>query len=392
MGVEAARLALRRGARGRARRPLVRHRHARLPRQDQRHRHPRRPAPARRRGRLRLRRRAALGGRARCADRAAAGTGTTLVVMADLRDGLPTRADESAGGDGAAAVLVGDDGPGAPVIAEYLGGASVTDEFLDRWRTPGDRRSKAWEERFGETRYVALGREAWEPALKAAGVDGRATSTRWWSPACTPGRPRRSAAQARRAATARWPTTWPPSVGQTGHGPSRPGAGRGARAGRARRGAWPWCPWPTAPTCSSSAPPTAVAGVVRRPSRWPTRSPAGADLPYGKFLSWRGMVTPEPPRRPEPAAGLGRRRPGAARTGSSASSARGTAPVGAVHLPPARVSMTGRRRRRHGAGRPWPTPGPPSSPTPSTAWPTRRARRSSSPCSTSTAAAGSRSS
>jgi hydroxymethylglutaryl-CoA synthase len=27
---------------------------------------------------------------------------------------------------------------------------------------------------------------------------------------------------------------------------------------------------------------------------------AAADLPYGKFLSWRGMVTPEPPRRPEP--------------------------------------------------------------------------------------------
>jgi hypothetical protein len=28
---------------------------------------------------------------------------------------------------------------------------------------------------------------------------------------------------------------------------------------------------------------------------------AAADLPYGKFLSWRGMVTVEPPRRPEPA-------------------------------------------------------------------------------------------
>ena len=39
-------------------------------------------------------------------------TGTTLVVMADLRDGLPTSADESAGGDGAAAVVVGDDEPG----------------------------------------------------------------------------------------------------------------------------------------------------------------------------------------------------------------------------------------------------------------------------------------
>ncbi len=104
---------------------------------------------------------------------AAGGTGTTLVVLSDLRDGLPTSADEISGGDGAAAVLIGDDGPGSPVIAEYLGGASVSDEFLDRWRTPGDRRSKVWEERFGETRYVPLGVEAWESALKAAGHDRR---------------------------------------------------------------------------------------------------------------------------------------------------------------------------------------------------------------------------
>ena len=81
----------------------------------------------------------------------------TLVVLSDLRDGLPTSGDEAAGGDGAAAVVVGDDGPGTPVIAEYLGGASVSDESLDRWRTAGERRSKMWEERFGETRYVPLG-------------------------------------------------------------------------------------------------------------------------------------------------------------------------------------------------------------------------------------------
>ncbi len=98
------------------------------------------------------------------------GSGTTLVVLADIRDGLPTSADESAGGDGGAALVVGDDGPGHPVIAEYLGGASVTDEFLDRWRTVGDRRSKTWEERFGETRYVPLGEQAWAAALKASGV------------------------------------------------------------------------------------------------------------------------------------------------------------------------------------------------------------------------------
>ena len=77
------------------------------------------------------------------------GSGTTLVVSADIRTGLPTSPDESTGGDAGAAVLVGDANAG-PVIAEYLGAGAATDEFLDRWRTPGDRRSKVWEERFGE--------------------------------------------------------------------------------------------------------------------------------------------------------------------------------------------------------------------------------------------------
>jgi hydroxymethylglutaryl-CoA synthase len=84
------------------------------------------------------------------------GAGTTLVVASDLRTGLPGSADEAAGGDAAAALLVGDDADG-PLLAEYIGGASATEEFLDRWRTPGDVRSKQWEERFGETKYVALG-------------------------------------------------------------------------------------------------------------------------------------------------------------------------------------------------------------------------------------------
>ena len=67
-----------------------------------------------------------------------------------------------------------DAGP-APVIAEYLGGGTATEEFLDRWRTPGERRSKVWEERFGETKYVPLGETAWNGALKTA----RLAPTRW---------------------------------------------------------------------------------------------------------------------------------------------------------------------------------------------------------------------
>src|SRR5262252_4106162 len=64
-----------------------------------------------------------------------------LVVTADVRGGLPTGADEAAGSDGASALLVGDDAAG-PVIAELLGAASATEEFVDRWRTPGDANAK----------------------------------------------------------------------------------------------------------------------------------------------------------------------------------------------------------------------------------------------------------
>ena len=103
-----------------------------------------------------------------CLLAALGGSGTTLVVAADMRDGLPTSADESAGGDGAAAVLVGE-GPG--VLAEFVASASATDEFTDRWRAPGERRLEALG---GAIRREPLpGPRAGCPgrALKAAGLE-----------------------------------------------------------------------------------------------------------------------------------------------------------------------------------------------------------------------------
>ena len=64
-----------------------------------------------------------------------------LAVTSDQRAALPTSGEAVGRGDGAGALLVGDDTNG-PVIAEYLGAASATEEFLERWRTPGSTRSR----------------------------------------------------------------------------------------------------------------------------------------------------------------------------------------------------------------------------------------------------------
>ena len=67
---------------------------------------------------------------------------------------------------------------------------------------------------------------------------------------------------------------------------------------------------------------------------------AGAELPYGKYLAWRGMLPVEPPRRPEP------QRVSSSAAGRSEEWKFGFVGTrdrtsGAVHLPPARVSMKG---------------------------------------------------
>src|SRR5581483_5376708 len=90
----------------------------------------------------------------------------TLAVLSDVRTGLPGGADEKDGGDAAAAFLFGD---GAPV-AELIAVAATTDEFLERWRTPGAPASRVWEERFSEHVYGPLVDAAFADALKQAGL------------------------------------------------------------------------------------------------------------------------------------------------------------------------------------------------------------------------------
>ena len=97
----------------------------------------------------------------------AAGWGTMMGVLSDIRTGQPGGADESNGGDAAVAICFGDTDP----IAVTIGGGTALREFTDRWRVPGEDFSRQWEERFGEHAYLPLAEEVVAAALKGAGLD-----------------------------------------------------------------------------------------------------------------------------------------------------------------------------------------------------------------------------
>ncbi len=260
------------------------------------------------------------------------GRGSTLAVASDLRTGLPTSPDEATGGDGAAALLVGE----GAVIAEYLGSGTATEEFLDRWRTPGDRRSKVWEERFGETKYVPLGEQAWNGALKAASLSPEQVDR-----VAVTGLHTRSV----RALTKKLGVRDGVVIDDLAATVGNAGAAHASLL--------------LTSALEQAQPDEVIALVVLadgaevllfrttdaitayRPAHdLETQVELGGDLPYGKFLSWRQMVTVEPPRRPEPArvSGSAAGRSEDWKLGFVGSRDRST---GALHLPPARVSMDG---------------------------------------------------
>lgn len=263
------------------------------------------------------------------------GNGCIMTVASDMRGGLPTSGDESQGGDGAAAVVVGSDADG-PVIAEYLGGASATEEFIERWRAPGSDRSRAWEERFGEVKYAPLAEQAWNAALKVAelspdqvdrlivtGMHARAVR----GITARLGASKAATAEDLAATVGNTGTAHPALLLTNALEASEPGQvialvvlADGVDAMIFR----------TTPAISSYRPARSVATQVAN----------GGALTYGKFLSWRGNVALEPPRRPEP------ERISASVSGRSeewkyAFVGSRDHESGELHLPPARASRVG---------------------------------------------------
>lgn len=264
------------------------------------------------------------------------GTRPELVVAADVRTGLPGSSDEANAGDAAVAWLIGSDDDG-PVVAEWLGGASATAEFLDRWRLPGWDHSRVWEERFGEHAYLPLVTEAASAAFKEVGLEPSDVDVVVL--AGLHSRAVRGAANAAGVGGARIADDLTTTVGNTG----TPHAGL-----------------VLASVLDEAEPDQTIMvihladgvdvgflrttdALVEHRSSLPvaTQVAGGNDgLPYASFLTWRGLLDREPPRRPDPEPPYA---PPAYRRddwkyGFVGSKDRSS---GAVHLPPQRVSVKG---------------------------------------------------
>ena len=219
----------------------------------------------------------------------------TLAVLADVRTGLPAGGDEREGGDGAAAFLCGDEADG-PVIAEPIGVAAASAEFLDRWRVPGESASRQWEERFGEHVYLPLASAAVGEALKQAGVS--AASLHHLVVAGPHGRAAKGAARAIGAKPEALADDLTGVIGNAGTAHvgllladalDRAAADQLIAVVSLADGADVTI-WRTTGALATRRPALTVA----------RRIAGGAPVSYATFLTWRGQIRREPPRRPDP--------------------------------------------------------------------------------------------
>lgn len=272
---------------------------------------------------------------------AVAGDRRALAVLSDLRSGLAGGAEERDSGDGAAAFVFGEATAGQGVVAELVAHAGTSAEFLDRWRTPGEPDSKVWEERFGQEVYVPLVEAACSEGLKRAGVVATDVDH-----VVIAGLHQRAVQACRAGLGFRPEATVADRTSSIGNlGAAQAGVMLADALDQAEPGAL------IAVVVVADG---ADAFLLRTTSELPrvqaARTSSGLatvaelssggrdDLPYARFLTWRGELRREPPRRPDP------ERPGAPATwratpwkgGFEASDCRA---CGFRHLPPARVCL-----------------------------------------------------
>jgi 3-hydroxy-3-methylglutaryl CoA synthase/uncharacterized OB-fold protein len=228
----------------------------------------------------------------------------TLVVLSDVRTGLPGGTDESSNGDAAVAFVTAGAGlPGGEgvspqmIVAELVAAAGATEELLDKWRLPSEPTARAWEERFAEAILVEPAQAALTDALKQAGITAGELSA-----AAVSGTSPRAARKVAAALAGAGATVVDDLSGAVGFtGAAHAGLLLASVLDTAEAGAV---------VASLSLADGADALVFRvgdataagrgLPSVADQIAGGGSPLPYPTFLTWRGHLRREPPRRPDP--------------------------------------------------------------------------------------------
>jgi hydroxymethylglutaryl-CoA synthase len=216
-----------------------------------------------------------------------------LVVLADVRTGLPGGADEREGGDAGAALLVG--GGAGPFIAELLAHAATTDEFLDRWRIPGRDVARRWVEHFAADLYVDLGLQALGAALERAQLGADEVDR-----LIVTGTHTRAVSRLGKTSGVREEALAPDLADTVGNtGTAHAGLLLTAALEQGKSGET------IALVVLGDGAEAFVFRTTPAIEHWRSARPLAeqlaAEVPYGRFLAWRGMLTPEPTRRPAPA-------------------------------------------------------------------------------------------
>ena len=219
---------------------------------------------------------------------------SVLAIASDVVVGAPSGGRESMSGDAAVAFVLGAD---EDSVARVIGRATLTEEALDVWRSPGMPFAKQWEDRFGAEIFVPLFGKAAEMALKDAGIAAEDLDK-----VVLDGTNARSVGAALRQAA-----SGPESVADNL-------AGNVGRTGTAHAGLM------LANVLDQAMPGDKILVAVgadgvdavvlevtdkiaeRRPSHSVASWIASSrnDLGYTNYLKWRGILPFEPPRRPDP--------------------------------------------------------------------------------------------
>jgi len=237
--------------------------------------------------------RAGLSALLQAADSVRGGAKQALAVAADARLGAPEGKAEQQNGDGGVAFVVGSEN----VIVEIEAAASMTKEFLDTWRAPGEQFAHSWEERFALTQaYSPMLGKAVQAVLAQAKVAPKDLAKVALD--CPNPRAADEIARGLKLDPAQLADPLSLTVGQAGA--AHPGLVLAALLPAAKPGDRILVATSADGADAILFRVTEAAAKYSQPRSVGRMIESKGEVSYGSYLKWREILPTEPPRRPDP--------------------------------------------------------------------------------------------